>query len=184
MVALRERDERTSAHCTRVVGLAVELGKRRGLPEPEIDLLRLSAELHDVGKLGIPDEVLLKPGSLSHDEREVIKKHAAIGQRIVLGIDIPNIQTVGLAVRHHHERYEGGGYPDGLAGDDIPLLSRIIAMADTYDSMAEGRTYSRAMSHLQIMEVLERERGRQHDPGLFSDFESMIERSEYRTGQD
>lgn len=184
MIALRERDERTSAHCSRVVGLAIELGKRRGLSEPEVELLRLSAEFHDIGKIGIPDNVLLKPGKLSHDEREIVKNHAAIGQRIVLEIDVPNIQTVGLAVRHHHERYDGGGYPDGLVGDDIPLLSRIIAMADTYDSMAEGRTYSKTMSHRQIMQVLDRERGRQHDASLFPDFESIIERSEYRAGQD
>ena len=183
MVALRERDARTSAHCSRVVGLAVELGRKRGLSKQEIDLLRLSAQFHDIGKIGIPDDILLKPGELSQEEREVVRKHAALGQRIVLDIDIPNIQTVGLAVRHHHERYDGGGYPDGLAGDDIPLLSRIIAMADTFDSMAEGRTYSKAMSHRQIMEVLDRERGRQHDASLFPDFESIIDSSEHRAGQ-
>jgi HD-GYP domain-containing protein (c-di-GMP phosphodiesterase class II) len=179
-VALRERDERTSAHCNRVVDLAVELGRKRGLAESELELLGLSAEFHDVGKIGIPDSVLLKPGELSGSERDIVKSHAEIGQRIVLEIDIANIQTVGLAVRHHHERYDGRGYPDGLEGDDIPLFARIIALADTYDSMAGGRTYRKAMPHRQIMELLALERGRQHDASLFSDFESIIERSEHR----
>lgn len=182
-VALRERDERTSAHSGRVVGLAVELGIERGLSGPELDWLRLSAEFHDVGKIGIPDNVLLKPGKLSGDEREIVKTHAAIGQRIILEIDIPNAQTVALAVRHHHERYDGGGYPDGLVGDDIPLLSRIIAVVDTYDTMASGRVYSKAMSHRQIMELLSLERGHQHDSSLFPDFDRIIERSEYKAGQ-
>lgn len=181
--ALRKRDAKTSAHSSRVVGLAVELGIRRGLSEPELDLLRLSAEFHDVGKLDIPDSVLLKPGTLSDEERAIAKTHAAIGQRIVLEIDIPNIQTVGLAVRHHHERYDGGGYPDGLVGDDIPLLSRIIAVVDTYDTMASGRVYCKAMPHRQIMELLSLERGHQHDASLFPDFDRIIERSQYKAGQ-
>ncbi len=183
-VALRERDEKTSAHCNRVVDLAVELGRKRGLTESELELLGLSAGFHDVGKIGIPDSVLLKPGKLSSSERDIMKDHAEIGQRIVLGIDIANIQTVGLAVRHHHERYDGKGYPDGLEGDDIPLFARIIALADTYDSMASGRTYRKAMPHRQIMKTLARERGRQHDASLFSDFESIVERSEHRARTD
>jgi HD-GYP domain-containing protein (c-di-GMP phosphodiesterase class II) len=179
-VALRERDEGTSAHCNRVVDLAVELGRKRGLADSELELLGLSAEFHDVGKIGIPDSVLLKPGELSSSERDIVQRHAEIGQRIVLEIDMANIQTVGLAVRHHHERYDGRGYPDGLAGDVIPLFARIIALADTYDSMASGRTYRKAMSHRRIMETLALERGHQHDASLFPDFESFIERSEHR----
>jgi len=182
-VALRERDARTSAHSSRVGGLALELGKQRGLSEPELDLLRLSAEFHDVGKIGVPDSVLLKPGTLTEDERAIAETHAEIGQRIILETDMPNAETVALAVRHHHERYDGGGYPDGLVGDDIPLLSRIIAVADTYDTMASDRVYSKAMSHTQIMALLCLERGHQHDASLFADFARVIERSEYRAGE-
>lgn len=178
--ALRKRDEKTSAHCNRVVDLAVKLGRKRGLAEADLELLALSAEFHDVGKIGIPDSVLLKPGQLSSSERDIVKNHAEIGQRIVLQIDIANIQTVGLAVRHHHERYDGRGYPDGLEGDEIPLFARIIALADTYDSMASGRTYRKAMPHRKIMETLAFERGHQHDASLFSDFESIVERREQR----
>jgi HD-GYP domain-containing protein (c-di-GMP phosphodiesterase class II) len=182
-VALRERDEKTSAHSSRVVSLADELGLKCGLSESELDLLRLSAEFHDVGKIGIPDSVLLKPGKLSDDERAIVKTHAAIGQRIILEIDMPNVQSVGLAVRHHHERYDGGGYPDGLIGDDIPLFSRIIALVDAYDTMANGRAYCNALSHEKIMELLALERGRHHDSSLFADFASIIERSEYKAGE-
>jgi len=178
-VALHERDESTSAHCSRVVSLAVKLGERRGLSDPDLDLLRISAELHDIGKIEIPDSVLLKPGKPSEDEWAVLRSHPVISQRIVSAIDVPNAQamTMGFVVRHHHERYDGGGYPDGLVGNAIPLLSRIIALADTYDTMASGRLYSKAMSHRQIMEVLSMERGHQHDASLFPDFCAIVEPS-------
>lgn len=182
-VALRERDENTSAHCGRVVGLAVELGIEHGLSKAELALLWISAKFHDVGKIGIPDEILLKPGKLSDDEIEIVRTHPARSQRIILAIDLPHVQALGSIVRHHHERYDGAGYPDGLVGDAIPLLSRIIAMADAYDTMASGRVYRDAMSHRQIMELLSLERGHQHDPSLFSAFSSVVERSVYRAVQ-
>jgi len=182
-VALRERDAGTSAHCNRVVDLALKLGAKRGLSNPELDLLRISAELHDVGKIGIPDSVLLKTGKLSDDEWATLKTHAAISQRIILELDLPNAQMAGFVVRHHHERYDGGGYPDGLAGDAIPLLSRIIALADTYDTMASGRVYRKPVPHGKIMETLSAERAHQHDSSLFPDFSSIIEQSAYKSAQ-
>ena len=179
-VALDERDRYTSRHCSRVAGLSVELGRQCGLAEHELQLLRIAAGFHDVGKIGIPDSVLMKAGPFDSEDWVVMKTHPARGQRIVLAAGLKDCERVGLAVRHHHERYDGGGYPDGIAGDGIPILSRIVALADTYDAMAAARSYARVQTHLQIMEVLQQEQGRQHDPYLLAKLVTLIEHSKFR----
>jgi HD-GYP domain-containing protein (c-di-GMP phosphodiesterase class II) len=173
-VALGERDRHTRQHSDRVVTIAVELGQRCGLSDEELSALRLAASFHDVGKIGIPDRILLKPGSLDAGEWATMKGHAGIGEKILRAVDMPGMQSVATAVRHHHEHFDGGGYPDQLAGEAIPILSRIISVADSYDAMAMARSYHPRRGHGQVMETLRRESAGKHDPYLVSRFEDFI----------
>jgi response regulator RpfG family c-di-GMP phosphodiesterase len=168
--ALQERDEYTRAHCDRIVTIALELGMRCHLSSRELGVLRMAAAVHDVGKVGIPDRVLLKPGRLDAAEWEIMQSHAERGQRLLLAIRHDDIAPVALVVRHHHEHFDGGGYPDSLAGEDIPILSRIIALADSYDAMATTRPYHLPRSHDGIMAILLEEKGRKYDPYLYVKF--------------
>ncbi|MFI4939181.1 MAG: HD-GYP domain-containing protein [Burkholderiales bacterium] len=176
-VALHERDPHTRLHCDRVDMLACEIGLALELPESEIAVLRVSSAMHDVGKIGIPDMVLLKPASFDADEWEVMKTHCARGQRIVSATMLPDADKIGVIIRHHHEYFNGEGYPDGLAGEDIPLLSRILSIADSYDAMATPRVYHRARTHNEIMEVLHSEENIKTDPLIFRKFCEIIEKS-------
>jgi HD-GYP domain-containing protein (c-di-GMP phosphodiesterase class II) len=179
-IALSERDKGTSIHCDRVTGLSLEIGAQHGLPDRELQVLRLAAVLHDIGKIGIPDNVLLKPGKLTADEWEVMKAHSIKDHHIALALNHPDAETLAWVVRHHHERYDGSGYPDGLAGDSIPLLARIIALADCYDAMAEDRMYHRGRTHREIMEILAEGRGTHHSPEQLDAFSAVIETSAFR----
>tara|TARA_R110002049_G_scaffold75269_4_gene193690 strand:- start:1441 stop:2037 length:597 start_codon:yes stop_codon:yes gene_type:complete len=174
-VILAKRDGYTEAHCERVEYLCLELGVRCRLRAKELRLLRVAARLHDIGKIGIPDRVLLKPGVLDADEFEVMKTHATLGQEICERIPYKEASTISLFVRHHHEAFDGGGYPDGLSGEQIPLCSRIMSLADSYDAMRTVRPYQRARSHEQVMEVMRNERGNKSDPFLFDRFEELVE---------
>jgi HD-GYP domain-containing protein (c-di-GMP phosphodiesterase class II) len=181
-VALDERDRKTQEHCDRVSGLSLELGRQCGLSERELHLLHAASVLHDIGKIGIPDEVLKKPEKLDEAELEIMKTHAVRSERIVLAAGLEDGAAVALAVRHHHERFDGRGYPDGLAGEAIPILARIVAIADAYDAMARGRSYSSPKNHAQIIDELRGLEGRQHDAYLLSKFYGLIERSRFRAG--
>ena len=173
-VALEQRDALTSQHCQRVARLAVSLGRRYGLAPRDLRLLEIAAAFHDVGKIGIPDDVLKKPSRFTDHDWAIMKTHAEQGQRILHAAGLRDGETLGRAIRHHHERYDGQGYPDGLAGEEIPLLARIIAIADTYDAMATPRIYGRWRPPAEIVAVLEAEQGRQHDPHLSEMFLEMI----------
>ena len=179
-IVLNARDSYTHAHCSRVEGLSLALGLRCGLDEAELELLRIASMLHDIGKIGIPDSILLKPGSFTADEWAIMKTHAAIGQDFCDAMPHEESRAVGRIVRHHHEFIDGGGYPDGLVGDAIPIASRIIAIADGYDAMRTTRPYHRPRSHEEVMEVLASEAGHRADPEVFREFERVIEHSEYR----
>ena len=173
-VALEQRDALTSQHCRRVARLSVSLGRRCGLTDRDLRLLAIAAAFHDVGKIGIPDDVLKKPSTFTDDDWAIMKTHAEKGQRILDAAGLRDGETLGLAIRHHHERYDGQGYPDGLAGEEIPLLSRIIAITDTYDAMATPRIYGRWRPPAELVAVLKAEQGRQHDPYLSEMFLEMI----------
>jgi len=179
-VALDERHRPTLTHCRRVAGLSLELGRQCGFSKRELRLLRLAAAYHDVGKIGIPDSVLNKPTRFNDDDWAVMRAHSEKGQRILLAAGLEDSDAIGLAVRHHHERYDGDGYPDGLAGEAIPILARIVAIADTYDAMASRRNYGLQRSHPQILDVLREERGRQHDAYLTDRFLGLIENSAFK----
>lgn len=173
-VALCERDAYTEAHCSRVENMSLQLGRRCGLNANEIELLRVASKLHDVGKIGIPDHILLKAGRLKSDEMEIIRTHSELGQYICDKMPHKDALKIGVIIRHHHEAFDGSGYPDGLAGEQIPFCSRIISIVDSYDAMLSARTYHAARSHEQVMKIMRSECGKKNDPLLFSFFEQIV----------
>ena len=175
--ALGYRDMMTRMHSDRVCELAMEIGVRYGLSPDDLAALRVGAAFHDVGKIGIPDHILMKPGRLDDAEWRAMKRHTEIGENIMLSTELPGCEQAARVIRGHHEHYDGGGYPDGMAGKDIPICARIISIADSYDAMAVPRSYNRAMKHGTIMDVLHRETGVKHDPDLMPLFVSIIETS-------
>ncbi|WP_374341122.1 HD-GYP domain-containing protein [Azonexus sp.] len=179
-VALGERDQPTRQHVERVVLLAAELGTRIGLSHHELGLLTIGAECHDLGKIGIPDRILRKPAAFEDDERECMKQHAVIGERIILAMGTEHSAGIAAVVRHHHENFDGSGYPDGLQGSDIPLFSRIISLTDNYDAMTCARPYHPGRPHREVMDILYRDVGIKHDPDLLHAFCAAIEKSPMR----
>lgn len=178
-VALGYRDLLTRLHSDRVSGLAVALGERCGLSEEDMGILNIAAAFHDIGKIGIPDHILLKPSKFDENEWETMKRHPVIGEEIMLATELDGTRQVALAVRHHHEHFNGHGYPDGLGGAEIPVHSRIISIVDSYDAMAVTRAYHGARPHHEIIEILHSETGKKHDPRLMQLFCEMIEGSEF-----
>lgn len=179
-VALGHRDLLTRLHSDRVYGLAGEIGEVFGLTNENLAILKIAALFHDIGKIGIPDAILLKPSKHDAAEWEKMKEHSEIGENIISALEIKYSSRAAKTVRHHHEYYNGQGYPDKLAGEDIPICSRIISIADSYDAMAVTRTYHRARKHLEIMSILESETGTKHDPDLMLIFCRIIESSKYK----
>jgi HD-GYP domain-containing protein (c-di-GMP phosphodiesterase class II) len=183
-VALDERDHVTARHCSRVAGLSLELGKACSLSEHDLEILRTAAAFHDVGKIGIPDSVLLKVTRFTEYDWAIIKTHSVKSQRIILAAGLDDGDVIGLVARHHHERYDGTGYPDGLAGEAIPIMARILALADTYDAMARTRVYRHGLPHDRIMLALYEEQGRQHDACLFPKLVKLMTTSRYKARPD
>lgn len=170
--SLEEKTLETNEHADRIQKYAIALGKRISLSDANMDELVLSAMFHDIGKIGVPDSILLKPGALDDDEWHVMKKHCEIGFNILNAS--PNMASVAKYVLHHHERWDGSGYPAGLKGEEIPLVSRMIAIADAYDVMTTDRVYSRSMTPLEAIEELVRCKGTQFDPELIDHFISCL----------
>lgn len=163
--ALDARDPYTAGHSERVAGYAVEIGRRAGLPEEELSKLKKTALLHDIGKIGVRDDVLLKDGKLTDEEFAQIKLHPVLGESILKQIEPAEAMADFLSgVRSHHERYDGKGYPDGLVGTGIPLFGRIIAVADAFDAMTSDRPYRKGMSFERALSILEEGKGTQWDP--------------------
>ncbi|WP_226037263.1 HD-GYP domain-containing protein [Aquibacillus saliphilus] len=162
---LDARDPYTAGHSTRVAHFAYQIGLAAKLSNEELSLLRKSAQLHDIGKIGVRDEVLLKDGKLTEQEFDEIKKHPTIGSGILEQIN-PKEAMVALipGVRNHHERYDGKGYPDQLAGTDIPIFGRILAVADAYDAMTSDRPYRKGMAKEKALSIIAGGKGTQWDP--------------------
>ena len=162
--AIEARSAELHGHCERLACSAVLLAHRLGLTDSEIESVRLGAILHDVGKIGIPDSVLLKPGPLDAHERAVIETHTLIGDHLLEPLDL--LARARPIVRHHHERWDGAGYPDGLAGEEIPLGARIVAVVDAIEAMSAERVYRKALSTDEIVAELRAERGAAWDPRI------------------
>ena len=166
--AIEAKDTYTINHCENITDRAVALAQALSLPRQEVENIRLGSILHDVGKIGIPDAILNKPSKLTDEEYETIKQHAQIGARIVQSVGA--LQGVVPIVRHHQERYDGQGYPDGLVGEEIPIGARIIAIVDAYGAMTEDRVYRKALGHEKALNELRRNAGTQFDPYVVTTF--------------
>jgi len=159
---LDERDHYTAVHSQQVAELAVEIAMEMGLSQREIEKADIAARVHDIGKVAIPDSILLKPGPLSEEEWAIMKRHPVISAELIEGLEIYG--PVVDAVLHEHERWDGSGYPDGLKGEEIPLLARIIAAADIYNALTTDRPYRKAFSAEKTVAILEGIRGTDLDP--------------------
>ncbi|HEX8075809.1 MAG TPA: HD-GYP domain-containing protein [Thermoleophilaceae bacterium] len=162
MAAVDARDSYTGEHSRCVVMLSTLVARELGMTAREIEQVEQVALLHDVGKVGIPDEILLKPAPLDEDEMEVVRDHAGLGARIVGSI--AGLAHLAPAIRSGHEHWDGGGYPDGLSGEEIPLPSRITAVCDAYDAMTSRRPYRRPLSRHAALAELRRHTGTQFCP--------------------
>ncbi len=155
--AIEIKDRETFGHVRRVSAHALAIGRRMGLSAGELRSLVVAAEMHDVGKISVPNSILVKPGPLTEEEFEVIKTHASRGYEIAQQVEA--LRDLAVIIRCHHERLDGSGYPDGLVGEEIPLLARIVAVADVYDAMTSNRPYRDGMSHMEAMAEILRGRG-------------------------
>ena len=168
---IEARDPYTKQHSASVSAYAMSIAKENGCSQEEITKLDISGNLHDIGKIGIPDSILLKPGSLTDEEYEIIKKHPVIGSNIIghLGMWTEEQDII----RHHHEKFDGTGYPDRLKGEEIPLLARILSVADVYDALTTDRSYRRRMSDKAAVEIIKENSGSQFDPEIVNVFSDL-----------
>ena len=171
--AVDAKDSYTQGHSQRVARYAVALAQRIGLPEAEVDLVHITGTLHDVGKIGVPDAILKKPDRLEPEERRIMETHPALGEVIIR--KAPKLADTLPGVRHHHERWDGGGYPDGIAGEKIPRIARILAVADTFDAMTSDRPYRKGMSWEIALGEIARGAGTQFEPPLAEAFVSLMQ---------
>lgn len=165
-LAAEWRDDDTGEHIRRVGRLAADLGRTVGLDPEEVELIARAAPLHDVGKIGIHDSILLKPGPLTAGEIEAMRAHTTIGGEILSGSRFPSLRAAEEIARNHHENWDGSGYPTGLAGETIPLRARIVAVADMFDSLTHERVYKAAWSPEAAMDEIRRAAGSKLDPRL------------------
>ncbi len=174
--AIDARDEYTCAHSSSVADLAQALSKEMGMSLSFQTTIKTAGQLHDIGKIAVPEHVLLKPAILTPEEFDLIKEHPVQGEKILR--PIPEFGAILPAIRSHHERFEGGGYPDNLIGDDIPLIARIISVCDTWNAMRTNRPYRSTMPYEKALNIIKEERGKQFDPNIADTFISMLEINE------
>jgi len=173
VLLLEHRDAYTSGHSLRVTAISVELGKRLGMSSEEIENLRVAATLHDIGKVGVPDAILNKPSALTGEEWEVVKRHPVVGHDIIAPISF--LENARPVVKHHHERCDGRGYPDGRRSDDLPLDVKIVITVDAYDAMNSDRAYRKALAPEQIREQIVENSGTQFDPEVAAELLKMLD---------
>jgi HD-GYP domain-containing protein (c-di-GMP phosphodiesterase class II) len=170
--ALYEKEPDLHVHVEDVADLAVDVGRLLGLAAQELEQLHRAAQLHDIGKIAIPDDILRKPGELTEDEWTFVRRHTVVGERILTAS--PALRPVARIVRSTHERWDGAGYPDGLAGDRIPLAARIIAVCDAFHAMITTRPYRPAMDAADALAELERCARSQFDPDVVAQFTAVL----------
>lgn len=167
------RDDSTGQHTRRVGELAARIAAELGLERDEVELIRRAAPLHDVGKVAIPDAILMKPGDLTPEEFEVMKTHTTVGAKILAEGSSELMARAEEIAIGHHENWEGGGYPHGARGDEIPLPARIVAVADVFDALSHARVYRPAWPRAEVVDHIERGRGRKFDPEVVDAFRSV-----------
>ena len=170
--SIESKDEYTAGHCERVANYACMLAEAVGITGRDLTWLRMGGFLHDVGKIAVPAEILNKPGKLTAEEWAVMQSHTTEGFAIVAELNFP--WDIGPVVRSHHERWDGSGYPDGLAGEQIPFTARVLCLADVYDALTTTRSYRTAMTREEALEIMEGDTGRIFDPSLFPIFAALV----------
>lgn len=171
--SIEARDPYTLGHCERLSEMSARMGQKLGLPEEQITALRRAGTVHDIGKVVIPDAILLKPGPLSEDEEHVMRKHPVVGERICAPLKA--FRLVLPIIRHHHERHDGSGYPDGLRGAEIPVTAAVLQLADVYDALTTNRPYREASSRDDALQIMEKEAARGWwDRELLDTFRAML----------
>ncbi|CAG7633072.1 Cyclic di-GMP phosphodiesterase response regulator RpfG [Paenibacillus solanacearum] len=173
------RDDETGQHTQRVGKMAGKIALALGLPEHEAELIQLATPLHDIGKIGIPDGILLKPGRFTPEEFEQMKLHTSIGADILAGSQFPVLQLAGTIAGSHHEKWNGTGYPNGLKREEIPLPGRIVAIADFFDALTHERPYKKAWTQEEALTEIRKQRGEHFDPLVVDVFLSIIEKGEH-----
>ncbi len=174
VAAAEYRDEDSSAHIRRMGMYAEALARALGWSLGDVDLIRVAAPMHDIGKIGIPDGILLKAASLTPEEFEVVKQHTTIGARMLEGSNIPLLQMAEQIALAHHEKWDGSGYPHGLAIEDIPMPARIVAVADVFDALTSTRAYRAAFDEDTALDMMEAARGSHFDPEIFDVFIDVL----------
>jgi putative two-component system response regulator len=175
--SIEAKDRYTEGHCERLARYSADLGTRLGLAPEEVKALRRAGVVHDIGKVAVPDAVLLKKGPLNRKEWEVMRQHPLVGERICA--PLKSFQLVLPVIRHHHEKLNGAGYPDGLKGEQIPLTARILAIVDVYDALTTSRPYKDAMTVGKALGIMQQEVDKGWwDPELFQEFAGLIESAE------
>ena len=173
--AVEQRSKETGAHVKRVAQISQLLAIAYGLPEREAELIKFASPLHDVGKVGIPDSILNKPGKHTPEEWEIMQTHALIGEEILAKSDKRILQLGSIIAGQHHEKWNGKGYPRGLKGEEIHIAGRITALADVFDALGSKRCYKDAWPIEKIIAIIKEERGEQFEPRLVDLFEENIE---------
>jgi putative two-component system response regulator len=174
--AAEYRDNETGMHVVRMSQSCGIVARELGLSEAECDLLLRASPMHDIGKIAIPDEVLLKPGILSSGEWETMKTHSEVGAEILSGYDSELMQVASEIARTHHERWDGQGYPAGLKGEEIPLYTRIVSVCDVFDALTSERPYKKAWSVKEAMDYLYAHSGTQFDPRIVECFSTVLDK--------
>lgn len=169
-VAAEFKDKDTASHIQRMSYYCSLLAQKINLPPGEVEIIHRASPMHDVGKIGIPDNIILKPGKLTGEEWEIMKQHTSIGARILNGSSSDLLQAGEIIALSHHERWDGGGYPNALAGKNIPLWGRICTVADVFDALTSERPYKKAFTNEKALEILKEERGKHFDPELIDIF--------------
>jgi putative two-component system response regulator len=170
--SIEAKDPYTEGHCRRLSDYSAELGERLGLPEHQIVALRRAGIVHDIGKVAVPDNLLLKKGSLTQEEWKIMREHPVVGERICA--PLKSFRLVRPIIRHHHERVNGSGYPDGLKGEQIPLTARVLQIVDVYDALTTQRPYKRAFSASEALEIMAKEVSQGWwDRDIFAEFQQL-----------